>query len=337
MPRLALHSQEAWFDLGSRAKSLWFPQLSNSCRLYQGLRHAVHEVVFGTAQFLSHKRAIAYHKYSSPHLEQILPLFLRDSFQVQSLSEREIESPAETMSSLRKETSLVAMCADHPVEDRQYSVHEFRQLLSEKKIFSFTIYHRVENWQPRELLPFEVELIQMAPGMALVMAGSRFKTPPLLAPDLAGWTEDFWNQMQIIHHDWVKWPDVSVRKTWVENLEARPPKGFRSVPPTGRRGFSQLVMVADSASGAALRDQLLNEIQKVSAGEKISDHWVETPNLCRWKGYGLYSGWWEPRPTDFELSRWVILDPALHVVPQIEEILVLANQRCQLRLGGVEA
>ncbi|MGZ6394921.1 MAG: hypothetical protein ACXWQA_12010, partial [Pseudobdellovibrionaceae bacterium] len=310
--KLALLPLEEWERLNDQLKSYFSLPVGNSARIYKGMAHAVFETAQGTAQFFSHKRSLGVVKGQTPYFDSLLPYFYKEVFSVQVISHLALTDPEAWVNSLKKETCFVLLSEDHPVTGELYDYDRLDELLNEKKIYSFRISHFRHFYEKSLLRPYSVRLCYFDNDYAIAFCGERYKTPPLIAPHMN------WNSsqgMEAISKVYVSPQDRNL----IENFE----RSFSGIAepwfsqPT-RRLFDRVLLKFPKVHGEALLQRLYDHLL-VDPSKYFET--MDTTNLCRWRHWKTFSGWWEPKPNNEDLESLLIVDSGWLVTKDFAKIL----------------
>lgn len=310
--KLALIPLEEWEKLNDRLRIQFSLPPENSARIYKGLAHAVFETAQGTAQFLSHKRSLGVVKGQTPYFDSLLPYFYKEVFGVQAISHLALLNPEAWVDGLKKDTTFVLWAEDHPVTGELYNYDRLDELLNEKKIYSFRISHFQHFYEQASLRPYSVRLCYLNNDYAVALCGERYKTPPLMAPQMN------WNPLQcldMIQKIYVSPQDQKLIESFEESFsEISKPWFTRSTP----RLFDRVLLKFPEVSGEALLQRLYDHLQ-VDPSKYYET--MDTTNLCRWHHFKTFSGWWEPKPSTEDLESLLVIDSGWLVTKDFAKIL----------------
>lgn len=286
--KLDVLPQGVWEDLNRSAQETLGISQDYQSRCYQGLAHALHELVIGSAQFFSHKRSIGVVRGGSYIAQTVLPYFYKEGYQVQFLDIKDIVKPEEWVAALNKDICLVLFPEDHPVTAELYSWQKLDQLLNDKKVFSLRVSHQAHWFQKTELLSYSARFCSVDHDLTITHSGTRVRPPALIAPFMA------WSEESIVEKIKLKKSQQAENKALVENFEAHLPQGFQALLATENRIFDRALIYNLNLNGEALLKSLPQQWQ------------LETTSLCYHGGLGLFDDWWQPRPSD-EVLRGLLL------------------------------
>lgn len=288
--------QDQWESLNEKVRlSLGWPE-DQIVRLYQGLPHAIFETVLGLAQFTSHKKSMGHVKGTTPLFERPLAWIFKEAYQVQELQ------LDQDLATLKKDTSFVMMSADHPITGEMYNIKNFVQQLSQQKIYSLIVHHTgpVTQEELAEIKsPWEIHLYAINHQLAVLRAGGRLKSSPLMAPDMPWDANQVLQNISAMKSQLIS--DLATAQASMKSFLQSPPKGYRAFP---LKAHDRVLLCAEGVSGEAVCNYLDKNLANDSQYAKGD---VETTNMCRWKTISQYNKWWEARPTDEELSSLVIV------------------------------
>ncbi|KYG65965.1 hypothetical protein AZI86_02540 [Bdellovibrio bacteriovorus] len=305
---------ENWEELNDEVKSfLNLPEKSRA-RVYHGLSQGVFEISQGTAQFMSHKKSVAFITGQSPIVESLLPYYYKETYEVQKLSQSEMTDPKAWVESLKKDTCFVLFSDDHPVTGELYPfADELDKLLNEKRIFSFRLSHGTHFFGNAELRPYTVRFCSFGPQVCVAACGDRYRTPSLMAHTME------WDRKRILDQ-------LSKMKSQRKENQSLVQAFERSLSVEGRPYFSaqasrtwdRAVCVFPDVSADALAIKIFEKLQ-ISP----EDGWqqIATTNMCSWDVVKMFGPWWEPKPKTEDLRGLLIVGVAMLENPGFQTAL----------------
>ena len=305
---------ENWEELNDKVKSfLNLPEKSRA-RIYHGLSQGVFEISQGTAQFMSHKKSVAFITGQSPIVESLLPYYYKETYEVQKLSQNEMTDPKAWVESLKKDTSFVLFCDDHPVTGELYPfADEVDKLLNEKRIFSFRMSHATHFFGNADLRPYTVRFCSYGPQVCVAACGERYRTPSLMAHTME------WDHRGILDQ-------LSKMKSQRKENQNLVQAFERSLSGEGRPYFSaqasrtwdRAVCVFPDVSADALAIKIFERL-RISP----EDGWqqIATTNMCSWDVVKMFGHWWEPKPKTEDLRGLLIVGVAMLENPNFQTAL----------------
>lgn len=303
--QICLLPEEGWNSLNDQVGG----------RVYPGLSAAVYETVVGAAQFLSHKRSLAYVKGQSFVLKPFLPHFYKEAYNVQTTTETDPSELLKWVESLKKDTACAVFFEDHPITGEVFAWKEVDALLNDRKIYSVRVSHNLHRFEKHEIHPYSMRVCHFDADWAVAFIGEKIKAPPLSVHTL-NWQNKIWPAKQFA--------TLPVNDaTLVKNFEAQLPSGFHPWLKTQNRIYDRAVIYHDFASGDFLRDELLKRL----GSDGQTDVQIETLNLCRWGGGRLLEEWWEPKPSNEQLSRSLVIEARLLKNPSLLAMLAEIGPR----------
>lgn len=254
-------------------------------RLYKGLGAAIGEIAIGLAQFLPHKRSVAWVKGQSPWLEVGTSYFFREGYECTQVSWNGFPSPASFVEGLKKDTALVMYCEDHCITDEKFNFDELDRLLNEKKIFSIRVSHKAHLFDSEtpKLRPFSVRIYGVHPDLAFGVFGDRYRVPAGVCA-----TQVFSEKPDLLQKK------ISF-KDEIKNFESQLPKGWSAMSLKENRLHSQSMIYNPEVGG----DYILSLLPEMC---------VATLHECFFDGYQSYKNWWEPMPRP-EVTRGSLVIP----------------------------
>lgn len=298
--KLALVPLEEWQRLNDLLKDHFSLPSENSVKIYKGMAHAVFEVAQGTAQFMSHKRSLGVIKGQTPYFDSLLPYFYKEVFGVQTMSHEALSDPEAWVNELKKDTNFVLHAEDHPVTGELYPFDRLDELLNEKKIYSFRISHFRHFYEPLPLRPYSVRICYFNNDCSFALCGERYRTPPLIAPQM-NWVPEA--TLAMIRGFHASPQDQSLVESFEKSLADIATPWFQ--PSTTPRLFDRALLKFPEVNGEALLHRLLDRLQV-----EVLRYYetLDTTNLCRWRHFKTFSGWWEPKPLAEDLASLLVID-----------------------------
>lgn len=276
------------------------------------MAHAVFEIGQGTAQFMSHRRSLGALKGQTPYFESLLPYFYKEVYGVQTVNHQALTDPEAWVNGLKKDTIFVLHAEDHPVTGELYNYDRLDELLNEKKIFSFRASHFRYNYEKSPLRPYSVRICYLNSDLAVAFCGERYKTPPLIAPQMN------WEPSRVL--ETVRKIHVSPQdQALVENFE----ESFADIAspwfaPSAARLYDRVLLKFPDVNGEALLQRLFDHLQ-VDPSKYYET--LDTTNLCRWLHFKTFTSWWEPKPSTEDLASLLVIDSGWLVTKDFAKIL----------------
>lgn len=311
---------DLWEQLNDRVKTRW-PSLPERLRVrcYHGLSQAAFEITQGTAQFLSHKRAIAAVLGQTPVFEGLLPFYYKDTYQVQTIAAVELHDVKAWVDGLHKDTAFVMVAEDHPVTGEVYPfVEELDQLLNAKRIITIRVSHLRHFYDKIEVKPYTVRLCSFTENVAVAVLGERFRSPSLSAHT------QFWNQDEFVSQWEQSQKSRHLAAEKITEFEAKMSACSRPWFQKGtQRVMDRAVIVFPDVSGEALAQTLFRKLQI-----KPEEGWqkINSTNLCHWQTQKMFQSWWLPTPSAEVLRGLMIISPELLETKDFAKNLISAYE-----------
>lgn len=306
---------ESWDELNDQVKMALGLGPSIRARSYQGLAQAVYEITQGTAQFMSHKKAVGVITGQTSFFESLLPFYYKETYEVQIRSHLKLDNVKEWVDSLKKDTNFVLYCEDHPVTGELYSfVDELDQLLNEKRICSFRISHARHFSETVEVRPYTVRVCSFTPTTAVAILGERFRSPPLVVQNMN------WNAPAFLADLFVARQERQLNRLLVEQFEreiAKMVSPYFSADVA--RLYDRAVCVFPDVSAEALAKNLFHKL-----GLSENEGWqkLSTTNMCHWSTVKMFSHWWEPTPALEQLRGLLIVGVDLLNIKDFAKLVI---------------
>lgn len=307
---------EMWGELNDKVKDLLRLPETVRCHCYQGLGHAIFEITQSTAQFMSHKKSVAFIKGQTSVLDDLLPYYYKETYQVNVLSHMQMQNVSEWVESLNKDTNFVVFSEDHPVTGELYSfAEELDELLNKKRIWSVRISHFNHlTKKSNEVRPYSVRLCSYTPDVAVALLGQRYRSPSLVAHNMNWRAEEFIQSLQN-HASGHREDPLSVQKFETE-MEAKANLFF---PKGALRIFDRSVVYFEDINAEAVAHRLFEKLNlPPEEGWKL----VSTTNMCHWSGMKMFKHWWEPAPSAEMLRGLLVIGTQALAIKDFAKLLI---------------
>ncbi|NUN06312.1 MAG: hypothetical protein HUU57_11175 [Bdellovibrio sp.] len=306
---------ETWDELNDQVKSSLGLDARLRVRCYQGLAHAVFEIAQGTAQFMSHKKAMGVVLGTTAVFENLLPYYYKETYEVAALSHSQLTNVKEWVEGLKKDTCFVLFSEDHPVTGELYPyVEELDKLLNERRIFSFRVSHAQHRYHTAEVRPYTVRLCSVTASAAVAILGERFRSPALLAMDM-NWDKTLF--LQRIekargHRD----TNAALVEKFEKDVAAVATRFF---PVGAARLGDRAVIVLNEVSAEAVAENLFKKM-----GLSPHEGWqrLSSTNMCHWSGIKMFRHWWQPTPSQEQLRGLLVIGLELLNTKDFAKLLI---------------
>ena len=310
---------DLWEQLNDRVKAHWSLPERVRVRCYDGLSQAAFEVTQGTAQFLSHKRAIAAILGQTPIFEGLLPFYYKDTYQVQTIAAPELKDVKAWVDGLHRDTAFVMVAEDHPVTGELYSfVDELDRLLNAKRILTVRVSHARHFYDKIEILPYSVRLCSFAPDVTVALVGERFRSPSLSAHSQFWQKENFIAQLD---------QAAQGRRLAAESIAEFENKISSTAKLWFQKGTARLqdrsVFVLSDVSAEAVAQVLFKKRQITPEEGWLK---INSTNLCHWQTQRMFQSWWLPLPSLETLRGLMIVSPDLLEAKDFAKNLISAYE-----------
>ncbi|MBX2987422.1 MAG: hypothetical protein KF802_05965 [Bdellovibrionaceae bacterium] len=286
--RVDLIPTETWDRLNVNVGRIWPKLQEGHLRVHGGLPMAVSESAMGLAQLFSHKRSVAVIKGNSWIFDGIIPWFLRETYNVQSISLSDLKTSEQIQAwtqGLNKDTVFALFAEDHPLTGETWPWRELDETLNRQKIFSLRVSHSAFLRDPAEaVLPFSCRFCTVGDNLAVSLSGTRLKLQAPVSSSLV------W-ETQAVEQTTERRLQEGCDEKVVLDFEAQFPEQ-RFFVAEAPRVFDRAVLVFKDVSGEALLRRLAAKLAIAPAFGGLMD----TANLCRWDSLRLYRGWWTDAP-----------------------------------------
>lgn len=290
---------ESWDELNDSLKTQLGLAAPLRARAYKGIAQAVFEITQGSAQFMSHKKAIGVIKGQTSVFDNLLPYYYKETYEVVIASHLNLKNVKEWVDGLKKDTNFVFFAEDHPVTGEVYPfADELDKALNDKRIFSFRVSHARHFHEALDVRPYSVRICSFAPEIAVSVLGERFRCPPMMAQNMA------WNAAELSQVMQMSTSERQTNPRLVTDFE-------KSIAPIAElyfqenqaRLFDRAVIVFKDVSAEALAQRVFLKL-----GLSPEEGWtrVSSTNMCHWSGTKMFGHWWDPSPS-YEMLRGMLI------------------------------
>lgn len=320
-------NREVWTSLNqSLEAALKLETPKTSARFYQGVHHALTEVVTGLARQFPFKKNIYYWKGIDPYLEPVALYMSREGFPVTALNASKIQDPESWLETLGKDTLVVMLPEDDPLLGQLHPIKHIEEKLNEKRVFSLKLSHhafRYREW-PQSLEKFQIETYAIEQSLSMVLLGERARIGDLVSEGLTwkgGEVEKVLNLR----------PAKVPAKERIEAFERNLPEGFKPFFNHSDRLFDRSVFYSENLDGQAVIESLakIHAVDLLPPGEETR---YETASLSRWGGLRTMDWLKAFGLTPEQIRGLVILDEDV-IRPNLEQELSLVRDDLLKRQG----
>lgn len=304
----------AWDQLNDKVKEALGLSAKLRVRSFQGLPQAVYEICQGTAQFMSHKKAVGFILGQTPLFAGLMPYYYKETYEVQTKSAEDLSDVTEWVHNLKKDTNFVIFSEDHPVTGRKYSfADELDRQLNEKRIFSFRISHTQHFYEPNEVRPYSVRICSFDSASTVAVLGERFRSPSVLS-HLQSWDEQGFLQ-SVSQARAERTPQQALIESFEEEIKPLASPYFANKD----RVWDRSVCIFPDVSADAVAHALSKKL-----GLSSTEAWrqLATTNMCHWSALDLFSDWWSPAPSLDQLRGLLIISPILLQTKDFAKLLI---------------
>ena len=304
-----LIATEAWEDLGDELKKtfpgdLFIKDAPIQLRGYKSVGHAASEASQTLSLIFSHKRSVATIKGLSPAFEFLIPQYLKDALQVQTIEWFSLGAgktdPKNWCEGLKKDTNFVLLAEDHPVTGEIFDFDMVDKILNEKKIFSVRISHARHLQGSEEVRGGSARILSFGQNLAVTVYGSRFKPQALTAAQMS------WNKSEVIAQI-QKSRERVFDQSVVEDFETKF-LSWKYFQEKTLRLFDRAVVIFPGING----DALVQEITQILglSPQEVCDA-MATTSQCSWPDPISYKGWWLPPLAPEQVRGLVVFSAAV--------------------------
>lgn len=312
--RIDLVRQEEWEELNEALHSELKISAKNRVRAYAGLAESLYEVAQGTAQFMTHKKSVAFVSGQTPLAGLILPYYYKETYDVRLISAMDLEKSEaavdEFVGSLKADTAFVLVSEDHPVTGRRFSfVNRLNELLNAKRIITIRLSHFTHHYEHSELLSYSARLCSWGNQQSVAILGERFRSPALIAHGLSWSKEGYLSKLRESFQS-IEPED----KELILHFESQAVQ-WGATPYFGvndSRVFDRAILVFKDLNTEYLRTLL---------GSAFSVSEVLSTSLCALNMTISGMQWWQPLPTEDELRGMLLISPTALKNPELARML----------------
>ena len=312
--RIDLVRQEEWEELNEALHSELKISAKNRARAYTGMAEALYEVAQGTAQFMTHKKSVAFVSGQTPLAGLILPYYYKETYDVRLVPAMDLETSEEAVDefvkSLKADTAFVLVSEDHPVTGRRFPfVNRLNELLNAKRIITIRLSHFQHHYETQEILPYSVRVCSWGEGQSVAILGERFRSPALLAHGLS------WNKEKYLTdlRESVQSLDLENKESVLKFESQASQWGARAyLESNEERTFDRAVLVFEDIN---------TEYLKTLLEKKISSSNLLATSLCALNMTASAMLWWQPQPLASELRGMLLIRATAVQNPELARVL----------------
>ena len=242
---------------------------------------------------------MAYIKGLSPAFEFLIPQYLKEALQVQTIEwfqfGAEKADPQAWCESLKKDTNFVLLAEDHPVTGEIFDFEPVDKILNEKKIFSVRVSHARHLQGCEEVRGGSARILSFGQDLAITVYGSRFKPQASTAAQM-GWDKS--SVLAKIQKHRQRLFDQKI----VEDFEAVF-SSWKFFQQKKSRLFDRAVLAFPGINGDALVQEITHALGLNQ--QEICDA-MATTSQCSWHDPISYKGWWQPQPAPEQVRGLVV-------------------------------
>ena len=321
-------NRETWTVLNLKLEeALGMDAPRSSLKLYQGLHHALMEVVMGLAKQFPFKKDIYYWKGIDPFLEPVAMALAREGYKVTPLNLEQITNPDSWMNTLPKDTLMVILPEDDPLLGKLHPIQAVTEKLKDQKIFSVKLAHHAFHYRPwpTTLNKFQVEIYAINSHLTLAFLGERARFGDWMSEGLI-WKGD---EVEVIKK---LRPEKTIDANKITAFEKSLAPDFTPLFKTEDRLLDRAVFYREDMDGLALIESLaeLLKTELLPPGEETR---FETPSLSRWGGLRTMDWLKAFSLTPNQIRGLVILSSDL-INPDLRSLLSKAKDEVLKRQGS---
>ena len=315
-----IHS-ESWQNRNDRLQSVlnqhYGLKSGVSVRVFPHLELALYELTQGTCFFYAHKKSLCLQMGSSPLISHFQKLFLREGFQVQTLTSEQFlqTNPSwdQWAQEVKKDTCLCLLQADHPILDQKYNLESFLAKCEEKKIYCVILHHQSLDQKLlessdllRQINPYSVHVfhwdLQGRSDLTVALCGERFKTPSLIVDQIESisFVHETENKIKSLEQLTASKVKSGPLAQVVQKRETEFPHFYQQVP---SRQYRQLMIGTKNSSDFVFHQLIAMQ----SARESL----LFCPSLCLHQLTIPQFQWWKDAPDLAQLKHLLVVDVSL--------------------------
>lgn len=299
------------------------------CVPYQGLGHALVDLVYGLKEFWPTRKSLALSTFGSPFLRESVQGLTLSGVNVVALETPRTKDFDEWIGTLPKDLFSVVVVRDHCMTGEILTTDEELAKFNEKRIPHIEIQNGWAWSRSRLPHPFGIQIRVLEADKVIVVIGSRIRFIPHSA-SLFDWTNFEWER--------------SVLECTVQNREAKETvTGFErqilqmnsgiqtylseEVP----RLFDRCVLMVDGINGLYFLERLLEHLNGLKMRSPGYESRCETTNLARWQGAFPWT-WWGAKPLSEREQRSLVILSTSFLRQQLSpELVNKVYLECQSR------
>lgn len=278
--RMDFRAPNAWAILNEKlAEALDLVGIKGGVHAYQGIGHALTEILVGVSRLYPLKKKIYWFKNMNPLFEPALTPLAKEGYRLIPLDMEALRGPEKWIKKLDREDLLVLYSADEPLLGKSYDVELFESALKESSLIKIRVSHSRHFYESdfkRGLLDRnKASLFTVSPRQAIAVLGERVQMGALVADKLS-YDED-WD----LH--WAKTP-LELSASSVLRFESHCVAGASPIfSPDAPRILDRAAVYWPDLDGHAVIDRLARQM----GFELKPPGWetrMETASLSRWGG-----------------------------------------------------
>jgi hypothetical protein len=272
------------------AKNLGFEDTQVQLSLYNGVGHAILDILYGLKEFWPMKKSLIVITDGDPYLLLCLRTFVREGYEITQLKSREILNVPEWISKLKSDVLAVIYSGDHAFTGELLMTQELSEKLSVKKICSIEIQHALHAYSKRTLFPWHVQIQHFFPDLAVAVNGARVRLFQHTAALLNWSRRDLITEIQ--HWQSTKKEDASIVKKFEAFFSTENQWGVKTYfePQIENRLWDRAVLIVTNLGGDHFIHKLAEKLNIKLEKAGFSD-FIETAHFCRWKVINEFT-WW---------------------------------------------
>ncbi|MEY4617575.1 MAG: hypothetical protein RJB66_2535 [Pseudomonadota bacterium] len=301
-----LQSFNSWNETQSRCRYLLgIGDESIRCFPYQGVGHALIDILYGLKELWPTRKSIALSAYGSAVLKESVQGLVLSGVPQVVLESPQQENIDEWLNGLPKDLFAAVFVRDHSLTGEILTNDEELLKLNEKRIPHVEIQNGWAWSRAKNPQPFGIQIRVIDASKAVAVLGSRIRLNNHSA-NLMNWSDFEWEKPILestVHHREAKDAIISFEQN-IRNLHS----GVRVYPFDARpRLFDRSLLVLDGVNGDFYLHELLKNLEAPPLRTSGFEFRCETTNLSRWNGPYSWPWWGKNVLSENEQRSLIVL------------------------------
>jgi hypothetical protein len=289
---------------------------------YLGVAHALKEISLSLSETLAHKKTVVFAGDDELIFENLAQLFSARGYNTKFLSQAEFNKPDEWLTPIAADLLFVMYGEDHPVTGEIHDWQPGLEALKSARLHRIAISHAAHRFTSlKRPLPFEIKILSLDHGSAVMVAGERGKIRPLMADILplpASSLESLAERLKPLDD-----AEKERRRRQIESFESNLPCGFKRIlAPEAKRCLDRAVFYHEGFDGSAVIETLSGHMG-ITLSPPGHEGPLEAMSLCRWNN-PRQNEWFARQGIGLNTSRGLIVADYDLLTPSFTTYLEIA-------------